>query len=134
MMTHQDNDKLWSTLLILALGTLSANHSLALNDPMRPPFLGHANSHNQTSTKKTTPKSIQLSTIVYAQDRQTAVLNGQATTIGDHIAGYQVFQIQPNRVVLRRNGLTKELHLFDPALQTTTISSPHNTAIETIKN
>ncbi|MCE0555812.1 MULTISPECIES: MSHA biogenesis protein MshK [unclassified Motilimonas] len=55
----------------------------------------------------------QLQSILYQQDHQSAVINNQAYRVGEMVSGYRVLSIQASHVLLKRNGKTIKLSLFN---------------------
>ena len=56
--------------------------------------------------KKSQPglDQLQLQQILYRQQQQRAVINGQLVTVGDGVNSFQVQSIEPDGVRLERNG------------------------------
>ena len=94
--------------LLVILLFLWSGHSLALNDPMKPPFFdGDASRTDQ----KTAARPLKLSMLLIAPGRKVAVINAQSVMVGDSVDGYRVLRIDENKVVLSGRGKVKELYL-----------------------
>jgi len=90
-------------LLSLLLPTIAlAAEKNPLKDPLRP--LKSQGSAASSVAKK--PVELQpdwrLGAVLVAADRAVAIINGQALQVGDRLHGYQVKQIEPGRVLLKK--------------------------------
>ena len=54
-----------------------------------------------------------LGSVLVSGEKRFAVISGKVCTVGDVVCGFQVQQIEPNRVVLACEGETVTLALFD---------------------
>jgi hypothetical protein len=54
-----------------------------------------------------------LGSVLVSGEKRFAVISGKVCTVGDVVCGFQVRQIEPNRVVLACGGETVTLALFD---------------------
>jgi hypothetical protein len=54
-----------------------------------------------------------LGSVLVSGEKRFAVISGKVCTVGDVVCGFQVQQIEPNRVVLACGGETVTLALFD---------------------
>lgn len=108
-----------SVLMVLLSCLFWSGHSVALNDPTRPPsFEGPA---------KTAAKEVKLpltvSMILLAKDRRVAVLNGQSLQVGQSVDGYRVLRIERSKVVVSHEGKVKEVFLGTAEQSKTTVSN-----------
>ena len=60
---------------------------------------------------------IKLTSILFSEDRKIAVINGEFKKEGDMVGGYQVVQIFPYKVSLKKDNETKVVALSDPILK-----------------
>lgn len=109
---------LGNILLLLALPAWS------LNDPMRPPFYDGAS--NSSPTQVVRP--LELSMILFANDRKVAVLNGQTVKVGESVMGYRVLRIDRDRVVVSKKGRVKEVLLGNSQQRGKTTIKNHTVA------
>jgi len=89
-------------LLLLAIPATSA---LAWYDPMRPQGNGAA----AVKTEPETP--LTLTSILMAQQRRVAIINGRVVTEGGQINGYRVVSITDRQVELQKGNKHHRLHL-----------------------
>ncbi len=95
-----------SALLMLGL-LLAGGVAGALEDPTRPPGLPPP-----AAAAAAPPPHYQLTSILIAQQRRIAVVNGRQVQVGDRVDGARVEAIAPDRVTLRKGERPIELSLF----------------------
>ena len=95
-------------LLFGVTGFCGAATSEQFVDPMRPV-------HYQTSTAKTSTvgkkepvktKGWKLLAVLTSTERSVAVINGRSLQLGDHLEGYKLVKIDPDKVVLKNKQTT----------------------------
>jgi hypothetical protein len=76
-------------------------------DPTRP-------SYYKTKNSK---KTFQLESILYSGSRKVAVINGSVVAEGDTVDGWQVLNINKNKVRIKSNGKVMSLVLRTPTIR-----------------
>jgi len=103
--------KLFISLPVLALCITGS--ASALNDPTRPTnpalYFGGGAANNADN--------ITLQSILFANDRRIAVINGERVKEGDRIGSARVVKIQDSRVLLETSTGRKTLRLLPQTLK-----------------
>ncbi len=108
--------KILATILMFLLpgvtGFCGAATSEQLVDPMRPADYQTPVAKISTSGEKNqvNTKSWKLLAVLTSAERSVAVINGKSFQLGDHLEGYKLVRIDPDRVVLKNNQITLVLH------------------------
>ena len=98
--------------LSCALAIPAAADEPPVRDPTRPPFPTGARWVSKTQD----PGLLLLSTAV-SQNGRSAVINGEVVTVGSHIGGAVVTDIEQGRVTLKRGADAIVLQLFTPPVK-----------------
>lgn len=77
----------------------------ALPDPTRPVKTAPRTTDDE-------PSRLELQSTLVSGARRTAVINGHLRTVGSRINGAKIVDIQPGRVLVRRDGRDVTLHLI----------------------
>lgn len=100
--------KLIVTTMLTVLVGLTSLSAQALNDPTKP-------SYYQGGTAK--KNSLQLSSVLWSDQRRVAIINGKALSEGDAIAGAKVVRIEKHQVRINQNGVLVNLKLRRPSIK-----------------
>lgn len=96
-----------SAIVLAVLLSLPAAGLAELVDPTRPP----AGLAPEVREAVAPAEDLQLSLIVFGDERRLARINGRWLAVGDRIGGAKVLQIERSRVVLRESDQVKSLSL-----------------------
>ena len=98
---------------LLGMTICVAAGAQAIHDPTRPTdasaFFGKNTADSNVEWK--------LQSILYAQDRRVAVINGTRVHEGDRIGSAKVMRISSTHVLLKTGGSTLTLHLLPKTLK-----------------
>lgn len=88
---------------VLLVGTsLHAADTSPIRDPLRP--LGYQGTASPTVTQRAA-KTVEwrLAAVLISPERTVAVINGQSLQIGDQLNGYELVEIESDKVLLQKN-------------------------------
>ena len=92
--------------LVAALLLMSSTaHSL--KDPTRPSVYRAA----------ATQQSLKLESILLADNRKVAVINGQVLTVGERLGNVKIVDIRKGQVTINRNGYSSKLELTTDSIR-----------------
>lgn len=97
-------------LLLLGLGTSITSAGQGLSDPTRPP--GNAGMVSTAGRPDEIPSGPQLQSVLIAQGRRIAVINGMTVPLGGMAGDAKVIKISETEVVLRRGAETEVLKMY----------------------
>lgn len=100
--------KLIITSACTALVCLASVSVQAISDPTKPSY------YQSDKAKKTT---LQLSSVLWSDQRRVAIINGKALSEGDVIAGATVVKIDKQQVQINQNGVLVKLKLRRPTIK-----------------
>lgn len=87
-------------VLLLASAAMSAANAVPVADPFRP----FPSAEVTSSSIPVSVATLRLSAVLISPYRHQAIINNQLITVGDHIGGVQVLQIDPRGVLVLRQG------------------------------
>lgn len=94
-------------ILLLASGVMSAADAMSVADPFRP----FPSAELTSSSIPASVATLRLSAVLISPYRHQAIINNRLITVGDHIGGVQVLQIDPRGVLVLRQGEKRWLQL-----------------------
>ena len=86
----------------LIVMVVASSLSQALTDPTRP---------SSYASVATVQSALKLESILYANKRRVAVINGRALSVGDQLGDVKITAIGKQRVTLSRDGKSQVLRL-----------------------
>lgn len=103
-------------LILLANGVFSAEQtpiSLAAINPFAPPAEHLVRDNRSSSLERENNRAWLLKGIMLAGDASQADIDGQLIGIGETVRGFTLVAIEPRKVVLHKEGVTKVVSLDD---------------------
>jgi MSHA biogenesis protein MshK len=97
-------------LLLLGVACSAAAGAQGLSDPTRPP--GVASPASTTGSADEMPVGPQLQSVLIAQGRRVAVINGTTVALGGMLGDAKVIKISETEVVLKRGQETEVLKMY----------------------
>ncbi len=94
----------WITAALLSVLVVGATQAEPLRDPTEPPQPTRAPEPEQQL-------DLSLDSILVADNRRVAVINGQSASAGDSVGDARVRSIEADRVLVEINGTTRTLRL-----------------------
>lgn len=93
---------LWFVLILL-IGVPTLVLGEALVDPMRPQnFKPKSSISSGAAESRIKAQSWRLTTVLIAEQRSVAVINGKALQLGEQIEGYRLVEVEADRVLLKK--------------------------------
>lgn len=87
-------------ILLVANGAMSAADAMPVADPFRP----FPSAEVMSPSIPASVATLRLSAVLISPYRHQAIINNRLITVGDHIGGVQVLQIDPRGVLVLRQG------------------------------
>jgi MSHA biogenesis protein MshK len=97
-------------LMLMGIAACAAAWGQGLSDPTRPP--GSTNAASPAAGLEDLPSGPQLQSVLIAQGRRVAVINGTTVALGGMVGDAKVMKISETEVVLKRGQETEVLKMY----------------------